>query len=132
MYMLLVIALFSARMAGLLDVADWIGIVSFLVVIPLVYLFVAGLRAHRRLLYFIWLGLMILFALVEMAVDHMAKVEFRDIQWAVVLYVMFFFGATGGMIGVAAEAGRRWAVLTTIVFIAMAALAFVQRAVTGL
>ncbi len=130
--MLLVIALFAARIAGLSDLTDWIGIVSLLVVIPLAYLFVVGLRANQRLLYFIWLSLMILFALVEMVVDYILKVEFRDVQWAVVLYVMFFFGATGGMIGVAAEAGKRWAVLTTIVFIAMVALAFVQRAVTGL
>lgn len=130
--MLLVIALFTARIAGLSDLTDWIGIVSLFVVIPLAYLFVVGLRANQRLLYFIWLSLMILFALVEMVVDYILKVEFRDVQWAVVLYVMFFFGATGGMIGVAAEAGKRWAVLTTIVFIAMVALAFVQRAVTGL
>jgi hypothetical protein len=45
---------------------------------------------------------------------------------------MFFFGATGGMIGVAAQAGRLWTSVTGVIFLTMAALAFIQRAMTGL
>jgi hypothetical protein len=45
---------------------------------------------------------------------------------------MFFFAATGGMIGVASQAGKSWSMATTIVFLIMAILAFVQRGVTGL
>ncbi len=36
------------------------------------------------------------------------------------------------MIGVAANAGRGWAIVATVLFLIMAALAFVQRAVTGM
>lgn len=131
-YMLLVIALLSARIAGLLELASWIGLTSFLVVIPLAYLFVTGLRTNRRSIYFVWLGLMILFALVELTIDHILELDFRSTQWAVILYVMFFFGATGGMIGLAAQAGRRWVTVTSLIFLVMAALAFIQRAITGL
>jgi len=46
--------------------------------------------------------------------------------------IMLFFGATGGMIGVASLAGKKWAVITTISFLIMAVLAFVQRQVTGM
>ena len=67
--------------------------------IPLAYLFAAGLRTNRRLIYFVWLGLMILFVLVELVDDHLLGINFRSVRWAVVLYGIFFFGAMGGMIG---------------------------------
>ena len=79
-----------------------------------------------------WLGLMISFVLFELIVDHALSIDFRSIQWAVVPYVMFFFGATGGMIGVAARAGRPWAIVTVLTFLIMATLAFIQRSITGL
>ena len=75
---------------------------------------------------------MTLFVLVELIIDHIVQLDFGSAQWAVILYVMFFFGATGGMIGVAAQAGRLWASVTGIIFLIMAALAFIQRAMTGL
>jgi hypothetical protein len=131
-YMLLIVAMFTARIMGWLEIGSWIGIASSLVLIPLIYLFVVGLKAHRRIIYFVWLGLMILFALFELIVDDILKVDFRNVQWAVIPYVMFFFAATGGMIGVAMQAGKPWARLTCAIFLIMAVLAFVQRGVTGL
>ena len=74
---------------------------------------------------------MVLFLLFELIVDHILRLDFRSIQWAVVPYVMFFFGATGGMIGIAAQAGKPWAVVTSLIFLIMAALAFVQHSMTG-
>jgi hypothetical protein len=50
----------------------------------------------------------------------------------VIGYVTFFFAATGGMIGVASLASAGWAIAAVILFLVMAVLAFVQRAVTGL
>jgi hypothetical protein len=75
---------------------------------------------------------MISFSLFELIVDDILKVDFRSVQWAVVPYVMFFFAATGGMIGVAAQAGKGWTRLTCVIFLIMAALAFDQRGITGL
>jgi len=46
--------------------------------------------------------------------------------------LMVFFSGTGGMIGVASQAGRAWAVPTIVLFLMMTALSFVQRAVTGI
>jgi hypothetical protein len=79
-----------------------------------------------------WLTLMILFALFELIVDDILRVDFRNVQQAVVSYVMFFFAATGGMIGVASQAGKPWSVVTSFIFLVMAVLAFVQRGITGL
>ena len=131
-YMLLVIVMFIARILGQLETGRWIGLASTLALIPLVYLFIVALNTNRRMIYFVWLGLMISFVLLELIVDHILSIDFRSIQWAVVPYVMFFFGATGGMIGIAAQAGKSWAVVTSLIFLVMAALAFIQRSMTGL
>jgi len=131
-YMLLIISMFTARILGRLEIGRWIGIASSLVLIPLTYLFIMGLKTDRPLIYFVWLLLMILFSLFELIVDDILKVNFRSLQWAVIPYVMFFFAATGGMIGVAIQAGKPWNILTYVMFLIMAVLAFVQRGITGL
>jgi hypothetical protein len=43
-YMLLIIAVFVSRIFGWLGIGYWIGISSSLVLIPLVYLFINGLK----------------------------------------------------------------------------------------
>ena len=131
-YMFLIIAMFAARILGWLEIGRWVGIASSLVLIPLIYLFIVGFKTDRRMIYFVWLTLMILFTLFELIVDDILKVDFRSVQRAVVPYVMFFFAATGGMIGVAAQAGKPWSIVTSVVFLIMAVLAFVQRGITGL
>lgn len=131
-YMLLVIAVFIARMLGRLEIGQWIGLASTLALIPLAYLFVVGLHTNRRRIYFVWLVLMILFLLFELIGDYIIRLDFRSLQWAVVPYVMFFFGATGGMIGIAAQAGKPWAIVTALTFLIMATLAFIQRSMIGL
>jgi hypothetical protein len=131
-YMLLIIAVFTARILGWLEIGRWIGIASSLVLIPLIYLFVIGVKTDRPKIYFVWLVLMILFLFFELIVDDILQVDFRSVNWAVIPYVMFFFAATGGMIGVAMQAGKRWTGLTCAIFLIMAVLAFVQRGITGL
>jgi hypothetical protein len=131
-YMLLIIAVFVARILGLLEISRWIGFTSSLVIFPLLCLFIVGLRTSRRKIYFAWLALMILFVLFELIIDQILRVDLRSQQSSVIPYVMFFFAATGGMIGVASQAGKTWAITTVIIFLIMATLAFVQRGITGL
>lgn len=131
-YMLLVIAMFTARIFGCFEIGHWIGFATSFVLIPLICLFVVGLKTNRRTIYFVWLALMVLFALFELVVDQILAIDIRTSQWTVVPYVMFFFAATGGMIGVASQAGKAWAITTVIIFLIMAILAFVQRGITGL
>jgi len=47
-------------------------------------------------------------------------------------FVVFYFAGMGGMIGVAAEAGRGWTISAVVLFFIAAVLAFVQRATTGI
>jgi hypothetical protein len=131
-YMLLIIAVFVSRILGWFEIERWVGFASSLIIVPLVCLFVVGLGTGRRKIYFVWLALMVLFALFELVVDQILRIDLRSAQWTVVPYVMFFFAATGGMIGVASQAGKAWAITTVIIFLIMAILAFVQRGITGL
>ena len=131
-YMLLIIAVFILRILGWLEIGRWVGFASSLIIVPLVCLFVVGLGTGLRKIYFVWLALMVLFVLFELVVDQILRIDLRSAQWTVVPYVMFFFAATGGMIGVASQAGKAWAITTVIVFLIMAILAFVQRGITGL
>ena len=131
-YMLLIIAVVVARILGFLEISRWIGFSSSLVIFPLLYLFVVGLRTGRRKIYFAWLVLMILFVLFELIVDQILRIDLRSQQSSVVPYVMFFFAATGGMIGVASQAGKAWTITTVIIFLILAVMSFVQRGITGL
>jgi hypothetical protein len=45
--------------------------------------------------------------IVETILDHGLKIDFRHIRWMVISYVVLFFASTGGMLGVATNAGRR-------------------------
>jgi hypothetical protein len=96
------------------------------------YLLYTAPSLNRPAIYYLWIGLMITFVVVEFILDWLLKVDFRNVQWMVIAYVMLFFGATGGMLGVAAQAGKRWATVAAISFFAMAILAFIQRSITGM
>ena len=130
-YMLLIIAVFSARLMRSPQIERWIGLVSALVIVPLIYLFLSGVQTNRSGIYFVWLALMLSFALFELIFDQILRSDFRNTRWAVIAYVVFFFAATGGMIGVASQAGRPWSIATSGVFLIMAVLAFIQRKITG-
>ena len=131
-YMALMIGLFLARLAERPDVERWLGLVSLLVVVPIAVLFVVGLHSQRPLVYFVWLGLFLAWEVAELLLDYVLNVNFRHVRWAVIPYVMFFFAATGGLLGLATQAGKPWLYAALVLYFSMAALAFVQRAKTGL
>ena len=126
------ILVFIFRLLYKPEIAHWIGIITELSIFPLVYLLYTGRQFQRRRIYYLWIGLMIVFVIVELLVDWYPKVDFRDNLSIVIPYAMLFFGATGGMIGVASLAGKRWTLVTVITFLTMFVLAFIQRGVTGM
>ena len=126
------ISIFIARLFGEPEIGHWMGIIVLLSIFPLFYFLFSAKALNRAKIYYIWIDLMIVFIIVDFLVDWYPKIEFRDNLLIVVPYVMLFFGATGGMIGVASLAGKRWAVFTVTSFLIMAVLAFVQRQVTGM
>ena len=126
------ILVFCARLVQKPRVEHWLGLLLMLALIPLVYLILMAGAYTRPPLYYVQLSLMITYLIVEFLLDYVLKIEFRQERWLVIAYVMLFFGATGGMLGVAATAGRAWAFSGIALFLTMAVLAFVQRAKTGM
>jgi hypothetical protein len=109
----------------------WIGFFEFLLAVPLIYLLLTAPGLHRPVLYYIQIGCMLAWLVVEALLDYILKVDFRNVRWIVISYVVLFFAGTGGMLGVASHAGRSWSIPAILLFLVMAVLTFVQRAVTG-
>ncbi len=127
----LLIALFIARLGHRPKIEYWLGIATILGLVPLAYLFIAAVNGKRPLLYFIQIGLMITYLIVELLADYVLKIEFRQIRWMAIPYVTLFYAAAGGMIGVASQAGRVWTIVTVVSFLIMTALSLVQHSITG-
>lgn len=127
------ILIFGFRLRGKPDVGAKLGLAQTLIAIPAVgYLLYTARQLDRPTLYFIQVGLFLAFLLVELLIDFILKIDFRQVRWMVITYVTFFFAASGGMIGVASYAGTSWSIAAVILFLIMATLAFIQRAVTGM
>jgi ascorbate-specific PTS system EIIC-type component UlaA len=75
---------------------------------------------------------MLAWLVLEAFLDYNHKIDFRNVRWMVISYVVLFFAGSGGLLGVAANAGGGWRISAIILFIIMAALTFIQRAVTGI
>jgi len=126
------ILVFVFRLLGKPQYGHWIGYFEFLLAIPLIYLLIQAPRLERPALYYIQIACMLAWLLVEALLDHILKVDFRQVRWIVISYVVLFFAGTGGMLGVASNAGRGWSISAIILFLIMAVLTFVQRAITGM
>jgi len=110
----------------------WSGIALIVTVIPLCYLLYIATQHKRPLIYFIQLGFIILFLIVELLLDYIFKVDFRHTNAILIPYVTLFFAATGGLIGIASQAGKYWTFSAVFLFLIMTALAFIQHVKTGL
>jgi hypothetical protein len=128
---ILLISIFIARLSERPKIEHWLGIILLLSIVPLTYLFISGISIRRPLLYFIQIGLMMTYLVVEFLLDYLLKVDFRQTPRIVIPYLMLFFSGAGGMIGVASQAGRGWSIVTIISFLLMVILSLVQRYLTG-
>ena len=126
------ILVFIFRLLGKPQLGHWIGYFEFLLGIPLIYLLLTAPQLQRPALYYIQVGCMLAWLIVEALLDYILKVDFRNIRWMVISYVVLFFAGAGGMLGVAANAGRSWSIPAIILFLVMAVLTFVQRSLTGM
>jgi hypothetical protein len=126
------ILVFVFRLLGKPQYGHWIGYFEFLLAIPLIFLLTQAPQLGRPALYYIQIGCILAWLAVEALLDYIFKVDFRQVRWIVISYVVLFFAGTGGLLGVATNAGRSWSIMAVVLFLVMAALTFVQRAVTGM
>jgi hypothetical protein len=126
------ILLFLARLLDLTLLGQLVGYTFLLTAFPLVYLLIKAPSLGRSVLYYIQIGCMLASILSIFLLDYVFNVDFRQTLSIVIPFVMLFFAGTGGMLGVAAQAGRGWTISALVLFLIMAVLTFVQRAVTGM
>jgi hypothetical protein len=126
------ILVFIFRLLGKPQYGHWIGYFEFLLAIPLVFLLLKAPQLERPVLYYIQIGCMLAWLIVLALLDYILKIDFRNVRWMVISFVVLFFAGSGGMLGIATNAGREWSVLAIVLFLIMAVLTFVQRAVTGM
>ncbi len=123
---------FTSRMIFKLPPGHWIGTPILLMAFPLGYLLLKAPEFNRPFLYYVQIGLMLVWLIVLFVVDYVLKYDFRQTQWMVISFVVLAYGGMGGMIGIAALAGRGWTISAIILFLIAAVLGFVQRWVTGI
>ena len=123
---------FGFRLAGKPQYGHWIGYFEFLLAIPLIFLLIQAPQLERPALYYVQIGCMLAWLAVEALLDYILKMDFRHVRWMVISYVVLFFAGTGGLLGVANNAGQNWSISAIILFLVMAILTFAQRAVTGM
>jgi len=126
------ILVFAFRLLGKPQYGHWIGYFEFVLAIPMIFLLLKAPQLERPSLYYIQIGCMLAWLVVEVLLDYILKIDFRNVRWMVISYVVLFFAGTGGMLGVARYAGSGWSIPAIILFLIMAVLTFVQRAVTGM
>ena len=124
--------IFISRLLSIPKLGTWFGYVDLLMAAPLIYLLINVRHQDRPVLYVIQINCMLVFLIVEALLDYILELDFRDNLSIMIPSVVLFFAGTGGMVGLAANAGRIWAIVTGILFLIMGVLAFVQRAVTGM
>jgi hypothetical protein len=122
---------FLSRLLWGVKPGHWIGFPLLLMVFPLAYLLLTAPQLQRSSLYYIQVGLMLAWIVLLFLVDYVFKFDFRQVQWMVISYVVFFFAGAGGMIGVTALAGRGWTISAVVFFLLTTVLAFIQRSLTG-
>ncbi|MCK6582216.1 MAG: hypothetical protein L6Q49_03855 [Anaerolineales bacterium] len=131
-FFILAILVFVFRLLGKPQYGHWIGYFEFLLAIPLIYLLIQAPQLERPALYYIQIACMLAWLLVEALLDYILKTDFRQVRWMVISYVVLFFAGAGGLLGVATNTGRNWSIAAIVLFLVMAVLTFVQRAVTGM
>lgn len=126
------ILVFTFRLLAKPQLGYWIGYFEFALAIPLIYLLINAPAAHRPTIYYIQIGTILLWLAVELLLDYILRIDFRHTRWIVISYVTLFFAGSGGLLGIAQLAGKGWSIASIVLFLIMAVLTFVQRAVTGM
>lgn len=124
--------IFIFRLLGYQKVEFWLGIVLILTAVPLAYLLFTANQFQRPTIYYVQIGIMLGFLMLELFLDYVYKIEFRNNSRIIIIYLVLFFGGTGGMIGIAAQASKMWMIAAIILFLIMMTLSFIQRAITGM
>ncbi len=77
-------AIFVFRLLDRPQYGHWIGFIELLLALPLGYLLLTARQLERPVLYYVQIGLMLVWLLVELLLDYILKIDFRNVGWMVV------------------------------------------------
>jgi hypothetical protein len=123
---------FVVRLIGLSGWDRWFGLAALTVVIPMLYLLGRGIKDDRPAIYFVWIAVVLVFQAVEFMLDFVLWLDFRGTTSIVIPYVVLFFAALGGLLGLTSQAGRHWIWAAGPLFLIVGILAFASRFRTGI
>ena len=82
---------FISRLLGRPQYGYWIGWFEFLLAVPLFFLLLKAPQLQRPALYYVQIGCMLAWLLAEALLDYILKVDFRNVRWIAISYVVLFF-----------------------------------------
>lgn len=126
------ILVFGLRLAGQQQIGGPAGVPILVMVLPLAYLLFKAPSAERSWLYYVQISLMLLWIAILFVLDYYPGYDFRDRRPLVIGFVVLYFAALGGMIGVASLAGRGWMIGAVVLFFLTLIFAFWSRWATGI
>ena len=123
---ILLIGIFLARIYKYSKIENWLGIIFILSIIPLTLMLLESFAFSREGLYYVQLILMMSFIVLELILDYLLKIDFRQNRSFLIPYVTLFYASSGGMIGIASHSGKQWTIITVITFLLMAAASLIM------
>jgi hypothetical protein len=97
------------------------GTVVICLAIPLVAVFIDYLIVGRALWIMIYLGSILLYLFVELLLDFILKIEFRKKLILHIPYIILFYVASFGFIGISFSINRTWGYVVSVAFWAVLA-----------
>ena len=123
---ILLIGIFLARIYKYSKIENWLGIIFILSIFPLTLMLLESFAFSREGLYYVQLILMMSFIVLELILDYLLKIDFRQNRSVLIPYVTLFYASFGGMIGIASHSGKQWTIITVITFLLMAAASLIM------
>ena len=80
----IIILIFILRLVRRSQLEYGLGLILMILAVPLAYLLLTAPSLMRPPLYYIQIGFMLLYLIVELLLDYILKTDLRKIQWVVV------------------------------------------------
>jgi len=125
---LLIAGVFIAQKKERPKLVRTFGILWLSLAIPLVVVFIHYLIVGRDLWIMIYFGFIFLYIFIELLLDYILKIEFRQKKITHIPYVILEYIALFGLIGISFAIDRAWGFLVSISFwLLLASLIYLYR-----
>jgi hypothetical protein len=122
---LLISAIFITQNHQIVTLVRVFGTIWLLLCIPFAIVFLQYWKAGREPRMRIYLGVTFIYMFVELLLDYILKIEFRQMPAIHIPYIILEYLALFGLIGAAFAINRKWGVLVSLSFgILMISLAY--------